>query len=139
MNSKAWFAIALLLAVCGCASARKGIGDNVTAEKIVEIVPGETTESQVRMIFGKPDIANDLGDGELEYTYIQGKNENVSWLLLSGYLLYNPNEAFVGNRILIVRFRDGLVRRYLASNGKLTLKKGYEKAEEGDSTKEEEK
>ena len=128
-------AFMLLFAVCGCASARRGIGDNVAVPKIINIVPGETSESEIRMIFGVPDIAKDLDEGEVEYTYIQGRNDSVSWLVLSGYLLYHPTEAFMGDRILIVNFKDGKVRRFLASDGKMAIKKGYESRKKGSNEK----
>ena len=98
--------ILLLFAVVltGCASARRGIGDNIEADKIINIIPGETTRSEIRTIFGKPDIAKKHKDGTEEYTYIQGRNDSVSWLLLSGYLVYRPTNAFSGNRILIIYF-----------------------------------
>ncbi len=121
----------------GCASARRGIGDNVTVPKIIEIIPGETTRSQIRTIFGKPDFENDLGEGKVEYTYLQGKNNGVSWLILSGYLVYHETTAFSGNTILIVRFDGETLQRFLASDGKLTIKKGYEeKAQDAGSEKE---
>lgn len=124
------FSLTLLVAAllaAGCASARRGIGDNVTIPKIIDIIPGKTTRVEVGRMFGKPDLVKDLGRGKTEYTYLQGKSDSVSWLILSGYLLYHPTTAFSGDRILIVRFEDDKVERFVASDGKLTLKKGYEK------------
>ena len=139
MNKIRFILPIILLLVMGCASAREGIGNNVTVPKIIDIIPGETTESDIRMIFGKPDIAMDKEEGEVEYTYIQGRNDSVSWLVLSGYLLYHPTDAFRGDRILIVRFKDGRVDRFLASDGKFAIKKGYEKKNSSSGSKEESK
>ena len=123
--------VLVVLLGAGCASARRGIGDNVTVPKIAEIIPGKTTRAEVRTTFGKPDLVKDIGEGVEEYTYIQGKNDAVSWLVLSGYLVYNPMNAFSGNRILIVRFDGETVSRFVASDGKMLLKKGFkEKARE---------
>jgi outer membrane protein assembly factor BamE (lipoprotein component of BamABCDE complex) len=120
----------------GCASARRGIGDNLTMPKIIEIVPGETTRAQVRTIFGKPDIVKELGEGKVEYTYLQGRSDGVSWLILSGYLIYHQTTAFSANRILIVRFEGEKVARYIATDGIQMLKKGYSKEEEEPSRRE---
>jgi outer membrane protein assembly factor BamE (lipoprotein component of BamABCDE complex) len=123
VNNRLAILALFLLLLTGCASARRGIGDNLEAQKIINIIPGQTTRSEIRMIFGKPDIAKEHEDGTEEYTYIQGRNDSVSWLILSGYLVYHPTTAFSGNRILIVYFENDKVKRYFATDGKLTLKK----------------
>jgi outer membrane protein assembly factor BamE (lipoprotein component of BamABCDE complex) len=130
------FLALLTLFLAGCASARRGIGDNLTVPKIIEIVPGETTRAQVRTIFGKPDVVKELSDGSLEYAYIQGRNDSVSWLILSGYLVYHPTTAFSGSRILVVCFEGEKVSRYVATDGIQMLKKGYSKEEEEPSRRE---
>jgi len=119
-----------ILLLAGCASARRGIGDNIEAQKIIDIIPGHTTRSEIRMIFGKPDIAKEHEDGMEEYTYIQGRNNSVSWLILSGYLVYHSTTAFSGNRILIVYFENDKVKRFIATDGKLTLRKPAPQEEE---------
>ncbi len=124
---KRLFLIVIAAAIAtGCASARKGIGDNVTVSKVVSIIPGKTTRAEVQTVFGKPDIVKEVGKGAVEYTYVQGKNDSVSWLVLSGYLVYHPTRAFSGSRLLVIRFEGETVARFVASDGKLTLKEGFE-------------
>lgn len=128
----------------GCASARYGIGDSVTTEKVIHLHPGKTNRQEVLTIFGKPDIIKKLEEGSVEeFTYLQGKNESVSWMILSGYLLYQPVRGASGTRMLIVRFKEGILDRFLATDGKLTLKEGYgeekEKKERGGSPQDQKK
>ena len=137
MTKRLSFLVLILVPIAaGCATAREGIGDNVTAAKIVNLVPGKTTRAQVRLIFGQPDIVKQLGGGAEEYTYLQSKDEAVSWLILSGYLIYHPTTGFSGNRILVIQFEGDTVARFIASDGRLTLKKGYgEEAQDADPGK----
>jgi outer membrane protein assembly factor BamE (lipoprotein component of BamABCDE complex) len=115
--------------------------------KIGRITPGETTRDQVRLIFGEPDLSTEVRQGVEEFTYLEGKNAVESWLVLSGYLLYHPTEAFSSDTILLIRFKDDKVARFIASDGHTTLKKGYkedkkeppeEGQEEGTGEKQEE-
>lgn len=117
----------------GCASARKGIGDNVTTGKMIHLVPGKTSRQEVLAIFGRPDLVKKMNDSQEEFTYLQGKNESVSWMILSGYLLYQPVSGFSGTRILIVRFKDGILDRFIATDGKQQIKKGYPKKQAANS------
>ena len=125
MVSRLLTTVALFGLIAGCASAREGIGDALTLDKILQIKPGETSRAEVRKLFGMPDIVKSLDRGEEDYTYIQGRNDSQSWFLLSGYLLYGSNVGFSGNRILLLRFKGETLVRYIASDGTLTLKKGY--------------
>jgi outer membrane protein assembly factor BamE (lipoprotein component of BamABCDE complex) len=122
--------IALVAAAAGCTAAREGIGDTITLEKITQLQPDGTSRTEVRKLFGKPDIIKTLDRGEEEYTYIQGRNDTQSWFLLSGYLIYGTTHGFSGNRVLLLRFKDETLIRFVASDGTLTIKKGYEDNEE---------
>lgn len=116
--NKAVFLAALLCGAAGCASAREGIGDNLSVEKFMRLVPGRTTRSEVLAMFGRPDVIRRAGEGKEEYTYLQGRSAFGSWYIIPGYLVYNPNAGTAAGGILVIQFDEGVVSRITGSDGR---------------------
>lgn len=128
--------ITIILAAGGCASARAGIGDNLTLEKINTLTIGRTTSSAVRALFGRPDIVKKLDSGELEYTYLQGRSDSAVWQIVPGYRIYGTVEGLAGNVILLLRFKEDTLDFFIASDGRLTIKrKGEDSSKTGTEKK----
>jgi len=128
LASRIWLAGAIIVfAIAGCASARQGIGDNLTVEKIDTLRIGKTNSTQVKALFGKPDITNNLKSGEVEYTYLQGRSDSTSWQIVPGYRIYGTAEGLAGSVILLMRFKEGVLDFFMATDGKLTIKKERDK------------
>ena len=129
MASKIWLVgIIVVFAITGCASARRGIGDNLTVEKIDTLRIGKTTDSRVKALFGSPDLVKNIESGEVEYTYLQGKSGSVGWQVFPGYRLYGSADALSGSVILLLRFREKVLDFFIATDGRLTIRKGKEKS-----------
>ena len=97
------------LSVEGCALGRGGLGDNVTPEKILEIRIGETTRTEVKALFGEPDLVSNVNDDEDEYTYLQGRSRTVSWKIPPLVTLYGSKTTSSRSHIVLVRFRGETV------------------------------
>jgi hypothetical protein len=131
--------IIIVLAAGGCASARQGIGDKLTLDKINRLTIGRTTVSEVRTMFGRPDFVKNLESGEVEYTYLQGRSDSSVWQILPIYRVYGSVEGLAGSVILLLRFRENALDFFIATDGRLTIKResehnsktGTEKKEEG--------
>lgn len=130
--------IVLIFIAAGCASARRGIGDNLTVEKMDTLAVGKTTASRVKALFGRPDLVKNLKSGEVEYTYLQGKSGSVGWQVFPGYRIYGSADALSGSVILLLRFRDGVLVSFIATNGRLTIQKGNDTDSDTEKKKEEE-
>ncbi len=134
-NKSRLVGIVLILTFAGCASARQGIGDNLTLEKIDRLVVGRTTVSETTVLFGRPDIVKNLESGEVEYTYLQGRSDSTGWQIVPGYRIYGTAEGLAGSVIILMRFRENILDFFIATDSRLTIKKEREKRSEVEGKK----
>jgi len=110
--------LTVFVAASGC-SYRLSIGSNLAEEKVNDIksaVAGagsEVSADHIRAKFGEPQMILDLGSGRMRWTYLESSVDSLSWLLLSGYLVYRPSWVEVKNSMLEVIIKDDKVENVL--------------------------
>ncbi|TET37267.1 MAG: hypothetical protein E3J72_06395 [Planctomycetota bacterium] len=117
MKTAKLFSLLLVLLLASGCSYRAGIGTNLAEEKVKNIrcagENGQFSADDIRARFGEPQMILDLGGGRERWTYLESRVDSLSWLILSGYLIYRPSWVEVKNTMLEVIIKDDKVEKVL--------------------------
>jgi outer membrane protein assembly factor BamE (lipoprotein component of BamABCDE complex) len=132
-KSKGFIVLSLMLAMVfvvatslsGCASAGNESISNQSNQKLSQkIIPGQTTESQIKQMFGDPEKTTFNGKGELMWTYIykHGHRTVGSYIPVVDWFV----DQYKGHdKTLVVLFhKDKIVKNYSFSSSAIAAHVG---------------
>ena len=111
--------LVLCLGIAGCATA----GPKMDKESVARLETGITTQEDVLKIFGPPNNMNFNQDGEVVFTYVGIHAKNSFWNFIP-VVCFVHGETNLTNQILIITFKDNVVKDHTFSSTRTPLKYG---------------